>query len=56
MSSPRALMNRLGATGFPSLVLERDGIFTRVELAPYLGRPSAWFAFLGQYFPVNQEV
>ena len=44
----RALMHRLGATGFPSLVLERDGIFTRVELAPYLGRPSAWLAFLGQ--------
>ena len=52
----RALMNRLGATGFPSLVLERDGIFTRIELAPYLGRPDAWLAFLGQHFPANREV
>ena len=52
----RALMNRLGATGFPSLLLERDGAFTRVELAPYLGRPSAWLAFLGRYFPVDREV
>ena len=52
----RALMNRLGATGFPSMVLERDGAYTRVELAPYLGRPDAWLAFLGQYFTIDQEV
>lgn len=52
----RTLMNRLGATGFPSLALERDGAFTRIELAPYLGRPDAWLAFLGQHFPINQEL
>ena len=52
----RTLMNRLGATGFPSLALERDGTFTRIELAPYLGRPDTWLAFLGQHFPLNQEV
>lgn len=52
----RTLMNRIGATGFPSLALERDGVFTRIELAPYLGRPDAWLAFLGQHFTVNQEV
>ncbi|MYN19134.1 DsbA family protein [Rugamonas sp. FT107W] len=52
----RALMDRLGATGFPSLAIERDGAFTRVELAPYLGRPDAWLAFLGLHFPAKQEV
>nr|WP_315395602.1 DsbA family protein [uncultured Duganella sp.] len=51
----RTLMNRLGATGFPSLALERDGVFTRIEPAPYLGRPDAWLAFLGHHFSINQE-
>ena len=52
----RTLMNRLGATGYPSLALERDGAFTRIELAPYLGRPDAWLEFLGQHFTIRQEV
>lgn len=52
----RTLMNRLGATGYPSLALERDGAFARIELAPYLGRPDAWREFLGQHFTIRQEV
>jgi putative protein-disulfide isomerase len=56
VAATRALMNRLGATGFPTLALEQNGTFTRLDLAPYLGRPDAWLAFLGQHFLINQEV
>ena len=52
----RTLMNQLGASGFPSLAIEHDGNFTRVELAPYLGRADAWLAFLGRHFATKQEV
>ncbi len=42
----RALMAQLGARGFPSFALEREGQFTLLDAAPYLGQPARWSAWL----------
>ena len=49
IAATRALMARLGAGGFPTFALEHDQTFTRLDTAPYLGRPDAWRAFLNNH-------
>jgi len=38
----RLLMSELGATGFPSFVLEKEGRFSILDISGYLGRPDQW--------------
>ncbi len=42
----RRLMNRLGAAGFPTFALERDGRLQVLDTGRYLGQPDDWRAFL----------
>jgi len=42
IATTRALMSRIGAQGFPTLVIERANGFTSVATNPYLGRPEAF--------------
>jgi putative protein-disulfide isomerase len=44
----RALLARVGAAGFPTVVLERAGRLTIVDIGSYLGRPDAWRSWLAQ--------
>ena len=38
----RRLLSASGGTGFPTFILERNGVFKRLEHAQFLGRPAAW--------------
>ena len=38
----RALLSRSGGRGFPTFVLERDGILELLNHSQFLGRPEAW--------------
>ncbi|MGZ3009086.1 disulfide reductase DsbM, partial [Pseudomonas aeruginosa] len=40
----RRLMNRLGAAGFPTFALERDGRLQVLDTGRYLGQPDDWRA------------
>lgn len=42
IAETRALLGKLGAAGFPTFALERDGVFSVLDASKYLGRPSAW--------------
>jgi putative protein-disulfide isomerase len=42
IAASRRLLAQVGGTGFPTLALERDGVFTLLEPSRYLGRPDAW--------------
>lgn len=42
----RALLARIGGHGFPTVVLEREGQFTIVDIGSYLGQPDAWRSWL----------
>lgn len=42
----RLLMSRLGAQGFPSFALERDGRMTLLNASAFLGRPGAFVSWL----------
>ncbi|HCF3617271.1 TPA: DsbA family protein [Pseudomonas aeruginosa] len=42
----RRLMNRLGAAGFPTFALERDGRLQVLDTGRYLGQPDDWRALL----------
>jgi putative protein-disulfide isomerase len=46
IEATRALMIRTRAYGFPALSLERDGIFTPLDITAYFGKPDAWHAWL----------
>lgn len=46
IAQSRALLTRVGGSGFPTLALERDGAYTLLEPSRYLGRPSQWQADL----------
>lgn len=46
IQASRRLLNRHGGQGFPTLLLERDGQFERVDLSRFLGQPSAWQSWL----------
>lgn len=42
----RALMARVGAQGFPTFVLEREGFLQTIDVAGFLGRPHDFQAWL----------
>ena len=42
----RAFMAQVGAYGFPSFVLESDGVYQAVEFSSFLGRPKDFQAWL----------
>jgi len=42
----RALLSRVGGQGFPTLVLEREGRFSLIDIGPYLGKPDAFAQWL----------
>lgn len=42
----RALLARVGGTGFPTFALERGGRYTVIDIAPNLGRADLWTARL----------
>lgn len=52
----RALLRRLGRSGFPTFALERDGRFESVDIGPYLGQPDAWRAWLRQQVAGREAV
>lgn len=53
IKASRALLAQLGAQGFPTFALERDGQFTLVDISPWLGKPQAFAAWLGQSVEVS---
>lgn len=46
IADSRALLTRVGGSGFPTLALEMNGAYTVLEPGRYLGRPSQWQADL----------
>ncbi len=46
IGTTRALLARVGGSGFPTFALERDGTFTSVDVTPYLGRAELWESWL----------
>ena len=46
IAASRQLLARLGGTGFPTLALERGGVYDLLEPSRYLGRPAQWQADL----------
>jgi putative protein-disulfide isomerase len=47
----RGLMERIGARGFPSIALERDGRITLLDTSAFLGRPQALQDWLRTQLP-----
>ncbi len=41
-AASRGLLNAVGARGYPTFVIERDGHLERLDHTPFLGRPDAW--------------
>lgn len=49
VAASRALLARMGGSGFPSFALTRgDGRLERIDASPWLGRPEAWQQHLAQ--------
>lgn len=48
VQASRALLARLGGQGFPTFALEQAGQFTLLDITPWLGKPQAFAAWLGQ--------
>ncbi len=38
----RKILSAVGARGYPTFVIERDGHLERLDHTPFLGRPDAW--------------
>lgn len=51
IAETRRLMERVGARGFPSFVLERDGKLTALDAGAFLGRPQALEEWLRPQLP-----
>ncbi|EGI76727.1 DsbA family protein [Hylemonella gracilis] len=54
IQATRELMGRVGAQGFPTLLLETDGRFRSVDIGAYLGQADAFAQWLRQQTP-NQD-
>lgn len=52
LTETRGLMRRLHAQGFPTFVIDRDGVCEVIDLGPFLGRPVQWSAWLRERAPV----
>ena len=48
IGASRAMLARVGGSGFPTFALEQDDRFTRVDVAPYLGQAELWKSWLRQ--------
>ncbi|MCV6803960.1 DsbA family protein, partial [Achromobacter ruhlandii] len=48
IAQSREWLARVRGSGFPTLALERDGVFALLEPARFLGRPLQWQADLRQ--------
>lgn len=46
IAASRQLLAQVGGTGFPTLALERGGVYTLLEPSRFLGRPTQWQADL----------
>ncbi|CAH0173031.1 DsbA family protein [Pseudomonas mediterranea] len=55
IKASRALLAKVGGQGFPTLVLQRDGQFTRVDIGPWLGKPEAFVEWLNLSLPVQSS-
>jgi putative protein-disulfide isomerase len=44
----RQWLAKVGGQGFPTLALEQDGHLTLLDISPWLGKPEAFAAWLGQ--------
>jgi putative protein-disulfide isomerase len=42
IAASRRLLAQVGGTGFPTLALERNGVYTLLEPSRHLGRPEQW--------------
>jgi putative protein-disulfide isomerase len=51
IQATQALMGRVGAQGFPTLLLETDGNFLSVDISAYLGRAEAFAQWVQQQTP-----
>jgi len=51
IAETRGLMAQLGAHGFPSFALERDGQFTLLDISPFLGAPQKLLSWLMSQLP-----
>jgi putative protein-disulfide isomerase len=48
IAASRALLQRVGGRGFPTLALSRDGRYTLIDLGPHLGKPAQFQRWLQQ--------
>ncbi|CAB3713243.1 hypothetical protein LMG3431_06132 [Achromobacter pestifer] len=46
IAASRKLLAQVGGSGFPTMALEHNGVFTLLEPSRYLGRPAQWQADL----------
>jgi putative protein-disulfide isomerase len=46
ISESRALLERVGAQGFPTFALEADGRFSVIDVGAHFGHPQQWLAWL----------
>jgi putative protein-disulfide isomerase len=53
VQSTRELMARVGARGFPTLILEIDGKLQSVDMSAFLGKADAFGQWLTQQIPQN---
>ncbi|NUT85956.1 DsbA family protein [Pseudomonas corrugata] len=53
IKASRALLAQVGGQGFPTLVLQQDGQFTRVDIGPWLGKPEAFAEWLNLSLPTQ---
>ncbi len=56
IQSTRELMGRVGAQGFPTLLLETEGNFLSVNISAYLGRTGAFTQWLQQQVQYNSAL
>ncbi|MEP7728332.1 DsbA family protein [Marinomonas primoryensis] len=40
------LMSQMKVSGYPTLIIEKDGVLMRVSHSPYYGKPNEWKAYL----------
>ncbi|WP_374334819.1 DsbA family protein [Leeia sp.] len=52
VAASRQQLARAGGRGFPTLVLEQEGQWQRIELSPFMGKGDAWSAWLAERFPL----
>ncbi|WP_313958331.1 DsbA family protein [Pseudomonas citri] len=51
IKASRTLLSEVGGQGFPTFALEQDGLFTLIDIGPWLGKPEAFAQWLKQALP-----